>query len=704
MKRMNSKALSLITILSLVSILSFSQSGIYRTSLKGGVAQTGKDGLVNVFLGSSGDHGQMSPAASYPFGMISIGPQTYPNLHMGYEYKAKEFLGFTHTRMEGVGCKGSGGNILITPFLGTALQKGQLIKASQAAGPGYYQASFTNNIKAAFTVYEKAGLHQYQFPAGEKGFEIDLSHTLDNDFVAEEHTVAGNSISGWVDAKTTCNAGKYRLYYYLQFEQPVTMADKGNHLLTVKLLPSATQVQIRIALSSISTEYAKQSLRTESYDLLKKKSSEAWSNILKRITVKGDPQREKLFYSLLYRTIQSPYVISEMDGAFKGTDGSLQSSTDTMYNGWAIWDNYRTQLPLLSLAWPEKYQGMVTSIANLYRFGKKGYATQTEPSNTVRTEHAIVVLLDAIRKGYKVPTEKIMDSLISEVDKLDFSSPDKALESCYDAWALSQIMAFSNRTEQSKKYKQIALRYKEYWNKDFKDLSKNDVDRMQARGLYQGTIWQYRWFVPYDVKGLIELAGGEEAFATQLDRFFENDLYNHANEPDLQVPSMYNATSQLYKSQHYMHKYAVDTVVQYYFNDNSRGVDPFVDVIYQNKPDTYIRTMDDDAGAMSAWYVLTACGIMPACVGSPEYYLHVPLFKSITFNWPGKKRLVITVENEGIQNRYISKVMLNGKVLDRNYITHEELMAGGKLIIVAAAKPDTTWGVKERWISSLEAQ
>jgi putative alpha-1,2-mannosidase len=153
-----------------------------------------------------------------------------------------------------------------------------------------------------------------------------------------------------------------------------------------------------------------------------------------------------------------------------------------------------------------------------------------------------------------------------------------------------------------------------------------------------------------------------------------------------------------------MRKYAVDTVVQYYFNDNSRGIDPFVDVIYQNKPDTYIRTMDDDAGAMSAWYVLTACGIMPACVGSPEYYLNVPLFKSITFNWPGKKALVITVENEGVQNRYISKVMLNGKALNRNYITHDELMAGGTLTIVAAAKPDTTWGVKERWISSLEAQ
>src|SRR5690606_7920155 len=108
--------------------------------------------LVNVFLGTSGDHGQLSPAASYPFSMMSIGPVTYPSTHTGYEYLAKEFLGFTHNRFEGVGCQGSGGNILVKPFLGNLPEKQKLIKVSEEANPGYYSVNFTNGIKTRFAV------------------------------------------------------------------------------------------------------------------------------------------------------------------------------------------------------------------------------------------------------------------------------------------------------------------------------------------------------------------------------------------------------------------------------------------------------------------------------------------------------------------------------------------------------------------------
>jgi len=228
------------------------------------------------------------------------------------------------------------------------------------------------------------------------------------------------------------------------------------------------------------------------------------------------------------------------------------------------------------------------------------------------------------------------------------------------------------------------------------------VDKVQARGLYQGTIWQYRWFAPFDVKGLIELTGGMSTYIKQLDHFFDQDLYNHANEPDLQVPLMYNVTAEPWKSQELMHRFAVDTVVQYYFNENSKGIDPFIDKVYKNEPKAYIRTMDDDAGAMSAWYVLTACGFSPACPGWPIYYLNVPLFKSATFNWPGKKKLEIGVENYADQHKYIQKVTLNGKEINRNYLTHEEIMAGGKLVIVAGAEPNKSWGIKDQWISNLK--
>ncbi|WP_316797747.1 glycoside hydrolase domain-containing protein [Pedobacter frigidisoli] len=657
--------------------------------------------LVNVFLGSSGDHGQMSPAASYPFSMLSIGPQTYPKTHTGYEFLAKKFEGFTHNRFEGVGCQGSGGNIFIKPFLGNDPAQSVLMKSTEMASPGYYEVGFENKIKASFAVLKNAGKHLYQFPVGEKGIYLDLGYAFNGAFVAEEHVVNGGNISGWIESRTTCGAGKYRIYYNLEVTGSATWEKLSDHKLVMKLKSGDTQAEINVALSSVSAEAAKKSINHNALSQLKLQSSADWNASLSKIAVSGNMDSAKLFYSLLYRTMQSPYVISEESGEYRNTKGELKKDKEIRYNGWAIWDNYRTQLPLLSIIAQDRFAGMVTSIADLYNSGKKDYATQKEPSNTVRSEHAIVVLLDAYRKGYRVDFASITDSLVREVEGLDYKSPDKALESSYDNWALSEIFKILKNQEKSDYYKNKALEYKKYWNKDFKDLSKNDVDRMQARGLYQGTIWQYRWFVPYDFKGLIELDGGEQAYLAKLDEFFERDLYNHANEPDLQVPLMYNVTKSGYKSQYWMHQLAADTVIQNYFNDNSRGIGSFIGKIYKNEPQAYLRTMDDDAGAMSAWYVFTASGFSPACVGWPVYYLNVPLFPSLCYTLPNGKLFKIETENFSLDNKYIKAVYLNGKEYHKNYITQDDINAGGVLRIVASATPIKSSST-ENWISAME--
>ncbi|WP_316741582.1 glycoside hydrolase domain-containing protein [Pedobacter antarcticus] len=641
---------------------------------------------VNVFLGTSGDRGQLSPAASYPFSMMSIGPQTYPKLHAGYEYKAKIFEGFTHNRIEGVGCQGSGGNILIKPFLGEKPMQSQLIKTAETASPGNYKVSFTNQIKADLIVHENEGLETYIFPEGKKGFYIDLSHTLANQFQNEEHEINGQEISGYIQARTTCNVGSYKIYYTLKINTPVKWTTLADHKLQAELLPDAKEATIRIAFSSVDVSHARTNLSTMNAEAMLQSTISRWNDVLGSIDVKGDQDRTNLFYSLYYRGLQSPYLITEKDGSYRNTKGEIKQHSSQLYNGWAIWDNYRTQLPLLSITLPEIYQGITNSIENLYRNGKQDYATQTEPTNTVRTEHAMVVLLDAFRKGYGVDFASIRDSLIKDADKLDYSHPDKTLESSYDCWALAQILDILKEKTLSNVYLKKAEKYKEYWKKDFADISKKDVDRVSARGLYQGTILQYRWFAPFDLKGLINLMGGEQAYIQQLDDFFGKDQYNHANEPDIQVPLMYNATGQPWKSQVLIRKLGMDTVVQYYFNDNSRGIDPFIDRIYQNKPEAYIRTMDDDAGAMSSWYVLAACGISPACVGMPVYYLNVPFFEQVTFNWPGGKSLRIKVKDYADNKPYIQAVHLNGKKLNRLWITQDEIMQGGELEIISSAE------------------
>ncbi|WP_167597723.1 glycoside hydrolase domain-containing protein [Leeuwenhoekiella sp. ZYFB001] len=654
---------------------------------------------VNVFLGTSGDHGQLSPSATTPFNMMNLGPQTNPHQHTGYEYYAKQFDGFTHTRMEGVGCTGSGGNLLIKPILNAEVET-QLIKKTQDAVPGFYHVNFENGIDAKLTIAQNLGMHQYTFPNANSGLYIDLSFALSNRFVAETHEIRRNLISGYIDTKTTCHAGTYRIYYAIKLPEEAQIQNVGEHQLMVKGLGKSAAVQV--GFSSVNEGYAKKRITSDDFETLKESASASWNAYLNTIEVNGEKDRMELFYSLMYRTAQSPFLVSEEDGTFRATDGSVQNEEYKVYNGWAIWDNYREQLPLLSLIKPKTYQNITTSIANLYRFGKKNWATEHETSPTVRTEHAMVVLLDAYKKGYKVDFEVIKDSLLYEADHLDFAAPDKALESSYDLWAMSEILKATGDSRAGKTFLDKALDYKAYWDKDFKDLSKNDVDRMQARGLYQGTIWQYRWFVPWDVNGLQDLTGGAEAFEGQLDQFFEEFNYNHANQPDLQVPGLYNATSQPWKSQKLFREILLDTVVQTYFNDNSKGIDPYVGRIYQNKPKAYLRTMDDDAGTMSSWFVLHSMGLSVANVGSPVYYLTAPIFKEVNLNLATGKTFKISVRNYNKEHFYVKSATFNGKPLNRNWLTHEELTSGGDLIIETADTPNKDWGTKNTFITKVE--
>jgi putative alpha-1,2-mannosidase len=657
---------------------------------------------VNVFLGTSGDHGQMSPSASSPFNMMSIGPQTLPNIQSGYEHYAKKFLGFTHTRIEGVGCTGSGGNILIKPLLNGDIDT-ELLKKGEHGEPGYYSVNFENGLKADMSVKHNFGIHRFKFPNKNTGLMIDLSFAFVNRFVKEEHTIENNQISGWIDTETTCSRGVYRIYYSIKIANPDTIHKIAEHKYQVTGKDSET-MEVRIGFSSVSVAYAKEKIEDIPFEELEQQTSGEWNHLLGRIQVEGEKDREDLFYSLLYRGLQAPYLISEDDGTYAAIDGTTQKMDHNIYNGWAIWDNYREQLPLLSLAYPEKYDDISRSIANMYNYGKQDWATKTEPSPTVRTEHAVVVLLDAYRKGFDIDFESIKNPLLEEMDNLGYGAPDKALESSYDIWAMSQILKITGDTTLSKKYLKKAEEYKGYWKKDFKDLTRNDIDRMQARGLYQGTIWQYRWFVPFDLKGLKNLAGGEEEFIKQLDQFFEEDNYNHANQPDLQVPGIYNATSQPWKSQKLFRNILLDTVVQNYFNDNSKGIDPYIGRIYQNKPKAYLRTMDDDAGTMSSWFVMRSIGLSPANIGSPVYYLTAPIFKSVKIEWEKGNSFKIIVSNYNKNHFYIDSATLNGKPLKRNWLTNQEIMNGGELIIKTSSEPNKEWGIENPWVSSIEPE
>lgn len=649
---------------------------------------------VNVFLGSSGDHGQLSPAASSAFHQLSIVPLTNPTTHTGYEFLAKEIRGFTHNRMEGVGCQGAGGVLLIQPYLGSGEQIPVLHKNTENAGPGFYEVGTKEGISAQIVSFQDYGREVFRFPAGAKGFYIDLSHTFNNAFVDNHFEKQGDRLVGAVRAKTTCHVGTYTIYYAIEVPLAADWRIEGNKV-WITLPEDTKEAALNIAFSAVDSLSALARLERNmptSYGDLKKATQQDWNQWLGAIQVQGDPELTKLFYSLFYRAIQSPYRISEIDGRYRATDGQIHQSKTPRLHGWAVWDNYKTQLPLLELAYPAFYQQVASSLSDLYRYGKHDFAGPFEPANSVRTEHAAVVLLDAQRKGYDVHLKAIRDSLIRDTARFDFAKPDKALEAAYDMWAMDQLFEGKDPV-----YKQRAQSYKAVWDKEFKDLSKRDVDRMSARNMYQGTIRQYRWNVPFDVQGLVDLAGGQQEFTEQLDDFYDNYYFNRANEPDLQSFTLYNATTTPWRYQEWVHRLALDTVVQYYFNDNSRGIGAHIDRIYKNEPKAFVRTMDDDAGAMSGWWVLSAIGLHQPLIGEPIYYLSVPFFETIRLENNGKPFHI--KRTGGATDRYIQQILLNGKDLGRLWISRKEIAKGGTLEITTSKEP-TKYGIDKPWIAT----
>ena len=163
------------TKISLILLFSFLGTGV-------SYCQNGVIDYVNLFACTSGDHGQLDPSATAPFGMVKLGPDTDPRGHSGYDYKAVKIQGFSHNRVGGVGCNGTGGNLRILPVPNinkTGAENEFFIKGSEKATPGYYSVLFENRIKAELTAVNQCGFHRYTYPESKSsGLIIDLKLSL----------------------------------------------------------------------------------------------------------------------------------------------------------------------------------------------------------------------------------------------------------------------------------------------------------------------------------------------------------------------------------------------------------------------------------------------------------------------------------------------------------------------------------------------
>lgn len=412
--------------------------------------------LVDPFMGTEVDNGQQTPAAISPYGIVKLSPDTYPHAtddHAGYDYSKDKISGFSHTRIEGVGGQGAGGDVLITPTYVTYTGKPTLESRAQSfshdqeeASPGYYAVDLTPNtgqdegtaqssmgsIKAEMTTTTRTGFQRYTFPsAGTASIVLDLNYTYHGtdvrDAILNVETLDDGTValSGRFSGRNVSGHGKYTMYFYTVIDTPVTsvrtwngntLTDSreltGNDLGAVLELAvsKGQQVQVKTAISPISAEQAKIDMKTEDsswdFDQVRSQADTAWNEMLGKVSIQSsqtsdpDGTRLRLFYTELYRMFTTPVNATSTSGTYRGTDGKVYTAAGyTHYDSWTMWDDFR-KYPMIGLIAPDVYADIIRSVADMFVTGISTWGNDTQPVLTVRNEHAVAILADGIAKGY----------------------------------------------------------------------------------------------------------------------------------------------------------------------------------------------------------------------------------------------------------------------------------------------------------------
>lgn len=576
---------------------------------------------VDLFMGSAGDHGQVTPAAQYPLGMISICPDSgLKNRHGGYDYESPKITGISVNRISGVGGDGTGGNLSILPALKGAHV--EIIKGTEKAEPGYYQADLSNGVQIRLAAASNTAFEQYIFADGsDKVLSVDFNSAIDpRRSECSFEQVDDHSFKGWVKTSSTCNFGAYKLWFFMRTSCPFSIEEQ-----------------------------------------------------------------KVLFYTSMYRLFLSPMTASSYDGKYRGTDGQVHSSEGwKYYSSWSMWDTYRTKFPMIAILHPEAMTDICRSLVSLFRTGKKNWATMDECVPTVRTEHSQVVLIDAWSKGIRgfdmaeafegIEKEYTEGLVPGSRQGLTRNSPDQRMETIYDLWAIGRIAEAIGRQDAADKYSQESRElFETVWKNEFMTIT-DQFALMRRNGLYQGTRWQYRWAVPVYADQMCQWHG-KDTLADELEEFFSRHLFNQGNEPDIQTPFMFNLFGRPEKTDSLVHALLTDDKMVHLYGGNAEYPEPYIGRAFKDAVDGYALEMDEDDGAMSAWYMFCQMGFYPVCVGSDQYELFTPLFSKIKMNLPSGRLTIRRLCEEGKTGR----IFVDGKPLDGRTITHSQLFGAKEL-------------------------
>jgi predicted alpha-1,2-mannosidase len=503
------------------------------------------------------------------------------------------------------------------------------------------------------------------------------------------------------------------------------------------------KVQIKFALSPVSTAGAISNLKSEipdwDFERVKRKGQAAWNRELSKVAVTMLDEGEMTnFYTAMYHAFLSPTVYMDVDGKYKGIDQNIHQNVTrpilsggpqtvgvtpplvqpVNYTTFSLWDTYRALHPFLNIVQPARNRDMIRSMTAHYdQSVHKMLPVWSHYANEnwcMIGYHSVSVIADAIVTGNLVGGEanKALDAAAQTArtkyyDGLEYymrlgyvpedknsSSVSKTLEYAYDDWAIAQAAKKLNRNDL---YKEFIIRSGNWKNvfdasSGFMRPRMNDGSfgknfdplKTEGQGFIEGNSWNYSLYVPHDPDEMIKLMGGKKKFAQRLDELFTMHLpdeffaeteditregiiggYVHGNEPAHHVAYLYNWTDEPWKTQQ-----RVRMILEHQYHPAPDGLGG-----------------NDDCGQMSAWYLFSALGFYPVAPGSGQYALGSPAINTAVIRLENGRTLSIEARNQSEKNVYVNSVTLNGKRIDRRYITSAEIMNGGRIVFEMSDNP-----------------
>ena len=507
-----------------------------------------------------------------------------------------------------------------------------------------------------------------------------------------------------IEAQWSGDSGEYKLYNNYSREM---MGNDIGFFFSLGEVEAGTVVEVKVGISYTSIENARKNLDAEvgdsTFDEVRQASYNRWNEALSRIRVEGGTEEDKtIFYTALYHSLLHPNILSDINGEYptmeQGERG-LAVGYDR-YTVFSLWDTYRNVHQLLTLAYPERQTDMIRSMVGMSQewgwlprwelYGRETFTMEGDPAIPVIVDSYLKGLRDfdveaayeamrrsATTEGKSNPIRPDIDPYIERGyipvgwfanDLSGDNSVSHALEYYVADNALATLARHLGDEEFAQTMEERASGWRNYYSKEYGALRPIDKEGnfitpfdpsaganfSNTTGFHEGSSWNYTFFVPHDIEGLIKLMGGKREFTKRLWSIFEEGHYDPTNEPDIAYPYLFSRIKG--------EEWRTQQLVKKLLDEN-----------YTTSPDGLPG--NDDTGTMSTWAVFSMMGLYPDCPGQPYYTLTTPRFDRVEIE---TTHGTIAIECEG-RGDYIKEVLMGGKRCDTFRISHSDLIKNGGL-------------------------